>query len=68
MNIEDLERRMVCLAKKLLKMETGARFFRFPGDTIFGLYSRENGEPVEVLSRDVTDLRSYIWGRWQSSG
>ena len=37
--------------------------FRVPGDTIFGLYSRENGEPVEVLSRDVTDLRSYISGR-----
>ena len=49
-------------------METGARFFRVPGDTIFGLYSRENGEPVEVLSRDVTDLRSYISGGWQSSG
>ena len=63
MNIEDLERRMVCLAKKLLKMETGARVFRVPGDTIFGPHSGENGEPVEVLSGDATDLRSYISGR-----
>lgn len=60
MNAEAVEGRMVCLDRDATEKGKWGRFFRIPSDRAFGLYPMENGEPLEVLSRDVMGLRSYI--------